>query len=75
MKFVSFITSSNDDFYPSAAPLIYTIFLLTALVYVIILRPRKDDPRAAKYKNMDDLQEVLDRDLSIEERDEIRAGI
>lgn len=64
-----FITSSNDYFYPSAAPIIYAFFLLTVLIFLIFRRPPKITSREALYYILQDLEEVLDRDLSADERD------
>ncbi len=64
-----FITSSNDYFYPSAAPIIYAFFLLTVLIFLIFRRPPKITSREALYYIFQDLEEVLDRDLSADERD------
>jgi len=66
-----FITRTNNYFYPSAAPIIYAVFLLTVLVYVITRVRRKKDPRAQLYYIFQDMEEVLDQDLSREERNHI----
>lgn len=63
-----FITQSNDYFYPAAAPIIYALFLITALVYFLIRRNQKDDPREQFYYILADLEEVLDQDLSHAEK-------
>jgi hypothetical protein len=63
-----FITSTNDYFYPPAAPIIYVFFLLTAWVYFQIRRPPSQDPRAVFYRVLDGLEEVLDRDLEPSEQ-------
>jgi hypothetical protein len=66
-----FITQNNDYFYPSAAPIIYAFFLMTVLVFVIIRKMdrRKPDARSMLYHILEDLNEVLDHDLSEEEKD------
>lgn len=64
-----FITRSNDYFYPAAAPIIYAFFLLTVLLFTRVRRPHKDDARAAMYHILQDMEEVLDHDLSSSERD------
>ncbi|MDR3574831.1 MAG: hypothetical protein P4L50_13285 [Anaerolineaceae bacterium] len=66
-----FITRTNNYFYPSAAPIIYAFFLITVLVYVRTRARRKKDPRAQLYYIFQDLEEVLDQDLSKEERNHI----
>ena len=66
-----FITSTNDYFYPSAAPIIYAFFLLTVLVFLIFRRPPRITSREALYYILQDLEEVLDHDLSAEEREKV----
>lgn len=66
-----FITQTNDYFYPAAAPIIYVFFLLTVLVYVLVRRPAAGDIRAEFYYLLEELEEVLDHDLSDEEHDRI----
>ena len=68
-----FITQNNDYFYPSAAPIIYAFFLMTVLVLIIIrkLDHRETSDRETLYYVLEDLGEVLDHDLSIEEKEDI----
>jgi hypothetical protein len=40
-----FITRSNDYFYPTAAPIIYAVFLLTVLLYVTVKRDNANNLR------------------------------
>jgi hypothetical protein len=68
-----FITQTNDYFYPPAAPIIYAFFLLTVLLYHQVRRRPTRDARAEMYHALDILEEVLDRDLSPEERVELVA--
>jgi hypothetical protein len=63
-----FITSTNDYFYPPAAPIVYVFFLLTVWIYIQIRRPPSQDPRAAFYQVLEGLEEVLDRDLEAAEQ-------
>lgn len=70
-----FITQSNDYFYPAAAPIIYVFFLLTFLLYIFVRRPRRTDPRTELYYILEELEEVLDHDLSDEERNCILARL
>ena len=63
-----FITSSNDYFYPAAAPIIYAFFVLTVLLYLRIRKPGPKDSRASLYAAFDMMEEVLDRDLEPGER-------
>jgi hypothetical protein len=64
-----FITQNNDYFYPPAAPIIYVFFLLTVFVYLQVRRPRSLDPRTELYYSLEALEEVMDRDLDVHERD------
>jgi len=65
-----FITQNNDYFYPSAAPIIYAFFLLTFLVFIIIRKydNKKPDARTLFYYILEDMNEVLDHDLSENEK-------
>jgi hypothetical protein len=63
-----FITQSNDYFYPPAAPIIYTLFLLMALLYLQVRKPARKDTRAELYSTLDALEEILDHDLDSGER-------
>jgi hypothetical protein len=64
-----FITSNNDYFFPSAAPIVYAFFLLTLLVVFQVRLERPKPNRAKMYEVLERLTEVLDKDLSIYERD------
>lgn len=64
-----FITSSNDYFHPSAAPIVYAFFLLMVLAFLIFRRPPVITPREALYYILQDMEEVVDHDLSTEERE------
>ncbi|HSM23385.1 MAG TPA: hypothetical protein VK856_00810 [Anaerolineaceae bacterium] len=66
-----FITQTNDYFYPSAAPIIYAFFLLTALLYVRVSREREKNARIYMYHVFHQLEELLDNDLSIKEHRQI----
>jgi len=66
-----FITSTNDYFYPPAAPIIYVFFLLTVWAYFQIRKPPSRDPRAVFYRVLEGLEEVLDRDLEPSEQAEL----
>jgi hypothetical protein len=66
-----FITRNNNYFFPAAAPIIYAFFLITVLLYTRIRRNHAEDPRTEMYIIIDELEEVLDRDLSPDERSDI----
>jgi len=70
-----FITSSNNYFYPSAAPIIYAFFLLTVVVYVQVRQQRQLSARSQMYMILEDFAEVLDRDLSQVEYELILARL
>jgi hypothetical protein len=70
-----FITQNNDYFYPAAAPIIYAFFLLTVLVYLRIKRIRAYNARIEMYYILEDFSEILDHDLSEEERTDIIAHL
>jgi hypothetical protein len=63
-----FITQTNDYFYPPAAPIIYSLFLVTVLLYYRIKRNRVRNVRSELYAVLDGLEEVLDHDLSQTEK-------
>jgi len=66
-----FITANNDYFNPLAAPIIYTFFLLTVLLYMRVRRAPIQEPRAALYHALDGFEEVLEHDLDPRERSEL----
>jgi len=70
-----FITRTNDYFYPAAAPIVYVFFLLTVLLYLQIRRPGRKDSRTELYAALDELEEVLDRDLDPGERRALEARL
>jgi hypothetical protein len=70
-----FITSTNDYFFPSAAPIIYAFFLLTVLVFIQVNHQRKPTPRETMYAILEDFAEVLDRDLSQNEYEQLSARL
>jgi hypothetical protein len=70
-----FITQSNDYFYPPAAPIIYTFFLLTVLLYMRMRRPPVRSPRAEMYRILEEITEVLDCDLDEVERNRLEARL
>ncbi|HCS39738.1 MAG TPA: hypothetical protein DIW44_09170 [Anaerolineaceae bacterium] len=66
-----FITSTNDYFYPSAAPIVYVFFLLTVLLAFQVRQNRPKSTRSRMYEILERFSEVLDRDLSAFEREEL----
>src|SRR5664279_4916411 len=55
-----FITQNNNYFFPFAAPIIYTFFLLIVLVYLQIRRPSKHDSRSELYHALDQIMELIE---------------
>lgn len=70
-----FITQSNDYFYPPAAPIIYTFFLLVVLLYIRVRLPPVRTPRAEMYRILEELTEVVDSDLDEVERSRLEARL
>ena len=66
-----FITTSNDYFYPSAAPIVYVFFLLTVLLFSQVRLRRELTLRDKFYGVFERFSEVLDRDLSAYEREDL----
>jgi hypothetical protein len=62
-----FITQTNDYFYPAAAPIIYSFFLLTIIVLMIAQKRKKPDTRKTMYEVLDHLDDYLDHSLSAKE--------
>jgi hypothetical protein len=67
-----FITTSNDYFYPAAAPLIYATFLIVVLVYLRVRRRIQPDPRSLLLTSLQLMEEAVDDDLQDDERDLLR---
>jgi len=63
-----FITQTNDYFFAAAAPIVYTLFLITVFLYLRVRKPGRRDPRVGLYHVFDSLQEWLDHDLDRREK-------
>jgi hypothetical protein len=70
-----FITTSNDYFYPAAAPLIYATFLLAVLLYLRVRRRRDPDPRSLLLTSLQLMDEAVEDDLQVHERDDLRERL
>ncbi len=66
-----FITQTNDYFYPAAAPIIYAVLLLTALLLLQVHRARASGARLDLYHALEMLEEVLEHDVDPEEQREL----
>ena len=67
-----FLTETNDYFFQMAAPIIYSVFLLTFFVYLYLRKPRQLTQRELFYQVLDDCKEILDEDLDPDEKKEIQ---
>ncbi|MCK6578277.1 MAG: hypothetical protein L6Q98_09260 [Anaerolineae bacterium] len=70
-----FITQNNDYFFPFAAPIIYAVLLLTAVLTFHLRRSRPRDSRANLYWILDQLKDVVDQDFDAHERDAVIAAL
>ncbi len=70
-----FITQSNNYFFPPAAPIIYALFLLTVLIYSVSRSRKKPDPRSELYAVAQQLEEMLDHELTAEEKQEMLSRL
>ena len=70
-----FITRTNDYFFPAAAPIVYVTFLLTLLMYVLFKPRRAPDQRTRLYHVIEMMEEVLEGDLSEQERGRMLANL
>lgn len=64
-----FITQSNDYFYPAAAPIIYAFFLMTLFIFSLNKKERDFSLRERLYRTLEQFEEILEGDLSKDERD------
>lgn len=67
-----FITQTNDYFFAAAAPIVYTLFLITVFLYLRVRRRGRRDLRVELYHVFDSLQEWLDHDLDRKEKARLR---
>jgi hypothetical protein len=70
-----FITENNDYFHPLAAPIIYSFFLITVLIYTQVRGEPPKDTRAKLYQILEEMEEVLDHDLDPEEKRSIEKQL
>jgi hypothetical protein len=71
-----FITADNDYFFPAAAPIAYSVFLLTVLVGLrFVRRSRSRSPRAQLHAAFDLLAGALDADLTPPRRAELERRL
>jgi hypothetical protein len=70
-----FITSEYDYFVPAAAPIIYSFFLLTFLVYTLVVHRKQLDSHLTLYELLGDLEEILDEDYTSAEVNQLLARL
>ncbi len=70
-----FITKTNDYFFPAAAPLIYTVFLVVIIIYLLVRRGRRLDPPRAMVQALDELKEFAYGEVDEEEGQRILANL
>lgn len=70
-----FLTQSNDYFFRPAAPIVYLLFIATAVVYLRVRRPAKTSPRDELYRALQGITELLDNDLDAEEKAALEARL
>jgi len=70
-----FITANNDYFYPAAAPIIYTFFLLVVLIYTRVRQEQPTEPRLELYHVFEVFEEVLDHDLDAGEKQDLQERL
>ena len=70
-----FITQKNDYFFPPAAPIIYSAFLLMVLLFLLVRGARGPSPRRSMYAALSDFGEVLDSNLDAQERAHLLAEL
>jgi len=70
-----FITSNNDYFYPPAAPIIYSFFIIASILYLQAKKNNVITDKAALFHAFDMMEEVLEHELDQEERTELITSL
>ncbi len=70
-----FITSNNDYFYPPAAPIIYSFFIIASILYLQAKKNTFISDRAALYHVFDQMEEILEHELDAEEKAELVTSL
>lgn len=70
-----FITVDNDYFFAAAAPVAYAVFVLALWLYFRVRGQRDDSPRAELHAALELLGDVVDRDLSRDDRRELERRL
>jgi hypothetical protein len=70
-----FITKTNNYFYPAAAPIFYTFFLLSILLFLRYTRPAHQEDHAELSRALEDIQEFLRHPLTLSHREAIEKKL
>ncbi len=70
-----FITKNNDYFFPAAAPIIYTVFLVVLIVYLLVRRKNKPDPQRAMVLALEELKEMVYGEVDEAEAERMIANL
>lgn len=70
-----FITQNNDYFFPAAAPIIYSFFLVFGIIYVLVRRPDATEPRRAIILALEQLQDAVYADIDEKEGKQLLAKL
>ncbi|SSC24091.1 Hypothetical protein KLENKIAIHU_2698, partial [Klenkia terrae] len=70
-----FITVDNDYFFAAAAPVAYAVFVLALWTYLRVRGQRDGSPRSELHAALELLGDVVDRDLSRDDRRELERRL
>ncbi len=70
-----FLTQSNDYFFRPAAPIVYILFIGTAVVYLRVRKSKTMTARDELYRALQNITELLDNDLDEEEKQALEARL
>ena len=70
-----FITRTNNYFYPAAAPIVYSFFLIILFIFFLIRKERKLTLREKLFQVLEQFEEVLEGDLSKQEKAQMIAEL
>jgi hypothetical protein len=70
-----FITSSNDYFYPPAAPIIYGVFLISVFVYLEIRSFQPVSARQSRYTALEMMMHAVDQKLNAGQKSLLQAEL
>lgn len=70
-----FITQKNDYFYPTAAPIIYTFFIITMLVFLRVRRFRNLSPHAELHRALGEIRNSLETSFEPDQQAQLHARL